>query len=131
MKFFLPRSIVFFLFVAINVLLGSPLEEIQYKAERALACNAKFTNISDVKVTTLENSTQYKGFFYAEGVYRSVLAVGGHKSGVDVGDEFHPSSGTFEALIDENLKITKMFWKVGLFHGVVKAKCLRTTQRRF
>ena len=119
------------LYLMVGVLHANPTEEIRLKIERALACNARFTNVSEVQISTLEESTQYQNYYYVEGVYKSVSAVGGNKMGFSFGDEFHPASGVFEALVDDKLRIKKIYWKVGLAKGKVKLRCLQKKQVRF
>ena len=122
---------IFILFITFNILYANTAEEVRLKIEKALVCNARITNISEVKIATLEESTQYRNAYYVEGVYKSVSSVGGNKFGFSFGDEFHPSSGSFEGLVDKNLKIKKLYWKVGMGQGMVKSSCLLTRQRRF
>jgi len=109
----------------------SDQEEVQAKIEHALICNARYSNISDVQLTALEESTQYPGSYYVVGVYKSVSSVGVNKFGLSLGDEFHPSSGSFKCIIDKNLKLKKIEWKVGIMKGYVRNGCLGTRQEAF
>jgi len=125
------KKIIVLLLLLFNVLNANSAEEVRLKIERALACNARITSVSDVQIATLEKSTQYKGAYYVEGVYRSTSSVRKEVMGFTLGDGFNPSSGAFEALVDKDLKVKKIHWKLGMMQGYVKNSCLLSRQRRF
>ena len=126
----LSIKIIFVLSVGVGLLHANLAEEVRVKIERALACNARITSVSDVQISTLEKSTQYKGAYYVEGVYKSVSSVNKKIMGFGV-DGFNAGSGSFEALVDKDLKVKKIYWKLGLARGQVNGSCLLTRQRRF
>lgn len=123
--------LLFVIFAHSIVLADSARAEVEAKIEYALKCNARFTSISEVQITTLEESKQFKGSFYVAGVYKSVASVSGKKLGFSFGDEFHPQSGSFKCIVDQDLKIRQMKWKVGIARGHVKKSCLGVTQEGF
>ena len=123
-------KIITIFFLIFNVLHADLAEEVRLKIERALACNARITSVSDVQISTIEKSTQYKGSYYVEGVYKSVSSMNKKIMGFGV-DGFNASSGSFEGLVDRNLKVKKIYWKLGMARGQVNGSCLLSKQRRF
>ena len=124
------KKIIVLLLLLVNMLDANSAEEVRLKIERALACNARITSVSDVQISTLEKSTQYKGAYYVEGVYKSVSSVNKKIMGFGV-DGFNAGSGSFEALVDKDLKVKKIYWKLGMARGQVNGTCLLSKQRRF
>jgi hypothetical protein len=116
--------------LSIGIVNAGSSEEVRLKIERALACNARVTSVSEVQIATLEKSTQYKGYYYVEGIYKSVASFNKKIMGFGV-DGFNAGSGSFEALVDSNLKVKKIHWKLGMAQGYVKGSCLLNKQRRF
>ena len=119
-----------FIYISTCYIHADAQEEVRVKIERALACNARFTNISEVQISIIEKSTQYKDSYYVEGSYKSVSSVGIGTKMFSFGDEFHPISGAFEAIIGDDLKVKKIHWKVGPTQGYVKKSCISQRQRK-
>ena len=102
-----------------------PKEEIRQKIEYALACHARLSDISEVRISSDPvKSSQDDKIYIVTGVYKSVLSFSTRKFGIRIGDEFHPKSGTFVAKVDKDTKIKEVLWKVGIFHGKVRKSCL-------
>lgn len=123
-------KIITIILLMFNILHADIAEEVRLKVERALACNASITAVSDVQLSTIEKSTQYPGAYYVEGIYKSVVSINKKIMGFGV-DGFNSGSGSFEGLVGKDLKIKKIYWKLGLARGQVKSSCLLTHQRRF
>lgn len=123
------KTVLLFSF-SVGLLQADLAEEVRLKIERALACNARITSVSEVQISTLEESTQYKGAYYVEGVYKSGTSVNTTIMGFGI-DGFNAASGSFEALVDANLKVKKIYWKLGMVRGQVKDSCLLKNQKRF
>lgn len=100
-------------------------EELVSKIQYALNCNARFSNVTEVEISILKPSNKYKGNYFVSGIYKSILSISGSKGGFSIGDEFHPQSGTFKGIVDENLELQKVRWKVGILQGYVKSTCLQ------
>ncbi len=121
---------IFVLFILIFGLLYAETarEELSDKITYALTCNAQMSNISDVEISILKPSKKYKNSYLVSGVYKSVFSVSGHKGGFGMGDEFHPLSSSFKGIVDSNLELKKLKWKVSFRHGYVKSKCLNLNE---
>ena len=102
----------------------SAKEELVNKLNYALNCNAKISSISEVEISIIEDSKKYPGKYLISGIYKSVLSVSGNKSGISIGDEFHPQSGSFKGIVNSDLVLEEIKWKLGLFHGYIKESCL-------
>ncbi len=103
-------------------------EELVSKIQYALNCNAKFSNVAEVEISVLKPSKKYQGSYYVSGIYKSVLSISGNKGGFSIGDEFHPQSGTFKGIVDKNLELKKVKWKVGMLKGYIKSTCLQDNE---
>ena len=118
-------KLIFLIFIFINIVYAdTATDEVADKITYALNCNARFSHVSDVEISILKKSSKYQNSFLVAGNYKNVLSISGQRSGMSVGDEFHPQSGSFKGIVSEDLVLKKLNWKVGIMHGRVKEDCL-------
>jgi len=99
------------------------LQKIKY----ALNCNAQFSYVSEIELEDTSQISREEHLYKVYGTYKSVLSGSLYFKGFGVGDESHPISGSFVAIvkikrIDVDLK--KIIYKVAFKRGFVKKECL-------
>lgn len=124
----MKKTTILFLIFSLILFGDSAKEELASKIKYALNCNAKFSKVDDVEIAILKPSQKYENSYIFSGTYRNILSISGNKAGFGLGDEFHPQSGTFKGIVDKDLEVVKMKWKVGVARGYVASSCLRLTE---
>ena len=122
------KMVIIFIFI-IQILFADGNDKLALKIERALACNAKFGYVEGIQITNIEKSIRYKDKYYVEGIYKYVLSISTHIKYFSIGDEFHPQSASFIAIVDEDLNIIKLKWKAGFLSQYVTNECLNINQK--
>jgi len=123
------KKIVFFFLLLINIYADESLGTVLDKIKYALNCNAKFTSISEVEINDykLKKKTNSYKIYEFYGTYKSVLSGSFHFRGFGIGDEFHPISGIFRAIVketDKGLILEDVFYKISFKKGHVIKQCL-------
>jgi hypothetical protein len=123
------KILLFILFFMISLSFANEVEDLTLnKIKYALNCNAKVTYVTEVKLLNSKLLSKKNRIYKIYGAYKSILSASVNFKGIGIGDEFHPISGSFVAIVqikDNDVKLNNLMYKISFKKGRVKEECLK------